>query len=281
MDWDEPVVLRILATINKRLGGRKRGKKEPSGLRYPYVCDSSRMYCIRAEPRIQTARILDAITCWSKPELVDFATHQQFQRLKTTVPTVTRESSRRSLPVSTEVPSNPRIALEVFLSLHSRQREQDHSVSEDYARGIQTFNHLFAQYGHQELADGLPEPPQESTNIETTELNATASGNSQLLPPVMNPSGNTETRMEYVQEGSSITVLPSEVQMTDDNFTLSDATTPAHHEPDTGISQMDAADIETGLNNLLTIDDPGPSPFMVADPATTNQEPVATTSTRD
>ena len=97
----------------------------------------------------------------------------------------------------------------------------------------------------------------------------------------MNPPGNTETRMEDVQEGSPVTVLPSEEQMTDDHFTLSDATTPAHDELDTSISQMDAADMETELNNLLTIDDPGPSSTMVADPATTNQEPAANTSTRD
>ena len=212
---------------------------------------------------------------------MDFATHQQFQRLKTTVPTVAREPNRRRLPVSTEVPSNPRIALEVFLSLHSRQREQGQPVSEDYARGIQTFKHLFAQYVHQELADGLPEPQQKSTNIETTELNATTSGNSQPLPPVMNPPGITETRMEVVQEGSSKTVLHSEKQMTDDNFTLSDAISPADDEPDTGISQMDAAYIEMELNNLLTIDDPGPSSPMMADPATTNQQPAANTSTRD
>ena len=101
-------------------------------------------------------------------------------------------------------------------------------MSEEYGRRIQSFKHLFQQYGHQELADGLSEPPQASKKIEMTELKATASDNSQPLPPVMNPPGNTETRMEDVQESSSITVLHSEEQMTDDNFTLSSATTPAH-----------------------------------------------------
>ena len=52
-------------------------------------------------------------------------------------------------------------------------------------------------------------------------------------------------------------------------------------DPDTGKSQMDAADIETELNNLHTIDDPSTSSSMVEDPATTNQEPAANTSTRD
>ena len=63
-EWDVPVVLRILATIVQRLGVRKRGEA-PSGLHYPYVCDTSRIYCNRAEPRVHTSRILDATTSWS------------------------------------------------------------------------------------------------------------------------------------------------------------------------------------------------------------------------
>ena len=43
--------------------------------------------------------------------------------------------------------------------------------------------------------------------------------------------------------------------MTDNNFTLSDATTPVRDEAETNISNMEAADIESELNNLLTIDE--------------------------
>ena len=68
--------------------------------------------------------------------------------------------------------------------------------------------------------------------------------------------------------------------MTDDNFTLSGAATPAQNDPDTCVSQIEAADIESELNNLLSIDDPNPSPIMVADPVT-NLEPAATTSVQD
>ena len=120
--WNAEVVLRVLATIVQRLGGRKRGEK-PTGLRYPYDCDTSRMYCDRTNPRVHTACILEATTCWSKPEPVDLAVHQLFQRLKTMIPSVAKEPSKKTLPVSTEVPSNPRTALEIFLNLHSRQKE--------------------------------------------------------------------------------------------------------------------------------------------------------------
>ena len=83
-----------------------------------------------------------------------------------------------------------------------------------------------------------------------------------------------------MQEDASTTRPPSEEPMTDDNFTLSDAATPVQYEPETGISQMDAADIESELNKLLTIDDASPAPSMVADPAST-QEPAASASTQE
>ena len=150
-DWDEQMIIRILNTVIQKLGGRKRGE-EPTlklkALHYLYVCDTSRMYCIWAEPRVQTAQSLEAITCWTRPELVDLAIHQQFQHMRTKVSTIAREPNRKNLLISAEVPSKPHIALEIFLRLHSLQREQVQAVNEDYARGIQTFKNLFAQYGH-------------------------------------------------------------------------------------------------------------------------------------
>ena len=122
-DWNAEVVLRILATIIQRLGGRKRGEA-PTGLRYPYVCDTSRKYCDRTNPRVHTARILDATTCWSKPVLVDLAVHQLSLLVRAMIPSVAREPSKRTLLVSTEVPSNPRAAQKIFLSLHSRLKER-------------------------------------------------------------------------------------------------------------------------------------------------------------
>ena len=79
-DWDEPVILRIPTTVVQRLGGRKQGEA-PSGLHYPYVCDTSRIYCDQAEPRVNTANFLESTTCWSRPELVDLPIHQLAQRL--------------------------------------------------------------------------------------------------------------------------------------------------------------------------------------------------------
>ena len=142
-----------------------------------------------------------------------------------------------------------------YLNLHSSQKERGKSVCEEYARGIQTFKNLFAQYGQQELADSLHEIPQGSATGKTDEMNATAIGSSQPPPPEMRPPDRTETRIEDDHENLS-TAIPPDESMTDDNFTLSGAATPAQDEPETGISQMEAADIESELNNFLTIDDP-------------------------
>ena len=65
-------------------------------------------------------------------------------------------------------------------------------------------------------------------------------------------------------EDTSTLILPDE-SMTDDNFTMSGAATPVQDEPDTGSSQVEGADIESELNNLLAFDDQSPSPSMVAD----------------
>ena len=97
-DWNTEVILRILTTVIQRLGGRKRGEK-PSGLQYPYVCDISRMYCDRTNPRAHPSHILEATTCWSKPDLVDFAVHQTSQRMKTKTPSVAKEPNRKALPI--------------------------------------------------------------------------------------------------------------------------------------------------------------------------------------
>ena len=89
-DWNAEIVLRVLATIVQRLGGRERSE-EPSELRYLYVCDTSRIYCDRTSPRAYPARILQTTTCWSKPELVDLAVHQIFQRIKAKTTSVGKE----------------------------------------------------------------------------------------------------------------------------------------------------------------------------------------------
>ena len=89
-----------------------------------------------------------------------------------------------------------------------------------------------------------------------------------------------ETRIEEDQKNQSIVTETPDEPMTDDNFTLSDGATPTQDEPGTGIFQMDAADIESELNNLLTIDDSIQYPPLVAE-SSINQESTMTSSVSD
>ena len=111
------------------------------------------------------------------------------------------------------------------------------------------------------------------------EVNATAPGSSHSPPPERSLPERAETQTENHHEHLS-TDMPLEEPMTDDNFTLSSAATLVQDEADMFISQMEAADIESELNNLLTLDNPNPSIIMVADPVT-NLEPAAITSMQD
>ena len=81
-------------------------------------------------------------------------------------------------------------------------------------------------------------------------MNVTAPGSSQQQLLDASPPNRVETQMEYDQESLSIAMAPPDESMIDDNFTLSGAATPAKDNPDTGVSQMYAADNESELNNL-------------------------------
>ena len=105
-------------------------------------------------------------------------------------------------------------------------------------------------------------------------------GSSQQQPLDAHPPNRVETRMDDDQENPSIAMAPPDKSMIDDIFTLSGAAIPAQDELDRSISQMDAADIESELNNPLTIDDSGQYPPLVTDPST-NLEPAAMTSVSD
>ena len=249
-DSNKTVILRILTAVFQRLGGRKRGET-PGGLHYPYVCDLSRMYCERAKPRVDTANILRATTFWTQPELVAQAVFQNFQKLRNGSRLLAREPDKRALSIDKEMPSNPRLAMEIFLHLRSRQRERGQPVGEEYARAILTYKDLFMQYSYQQLADSLPTVPQERIHKGTGEMDVTASGSSQ--PPDIDPNQLCLSQVQATTDTEQVETIQPEDFLVSDNFTLSGAVTPAQDEPERGTSQME-------LNNLLTIDDGSPPP---------------------
>ena len=75
------------------------------------------MYNPRTEPRVNTATILTNTTCWTEPPMVDWAIYQQYQILKAVVPKIAKEPNRTILPISEEMPKNPKMAIELFSDL--------------------------------------------------------------------------------------------------------------------------------------------------------------------
>ena len=148
------------------------------------------------------------------------------------------------------------MALEIFVRLHGLQRERTRAVGEEYARGIRTFRQLFIQYGHQELADGLPNLESLEAIPGISDLSEAASGSSRTAFPTPHMSQDSnEILVERAQDDVPDVMPPSGEPMTGNNFTFSDATTPVRDEVETNISNLEAADIESELNNLLTIDE--------------------------
>ena len=134
------------------------------------------------------------------------------------------------------------------------------------------------QYGHQQLADSLPQVPQERIANETSEKDVTATGSSQ--PPVLD--SNQAGRVQ-VQVATSVEIA-EEAQPDDsvfsDKFTLSGAGTPVKDKLSTEITQMEAADIESEFNDLLTIEQQSPASSITPSPSV-NPEPRATNLSQD
>ena len=154
--WDEPGILRVLTNAERRLGGRRKGST-PERLQHRVIQDVSRMYNPRATPQADTATILSDTTHWADPPIVDRMIHQGFETLKATVPKIAREPNRKRLPLNEEMPSNPQMAMEIFMSLITKQRDEGNTVYDSYSNAIGTFKEIFFRYGRQDLADQLPE----------------------------------------------------------------------------------------------------------------------------
>ena len=132
--------------------------------------------------------------------------------------------------------------------------------------------------GYQQLADSLSTVPQERLVDKTGEMDVTASGSSQ--PPAIDQNQPGLSLVQATTDTEQADMVQPEDSLVSNSFTLSGAATPAQNEPDNGISQMEAADIESELNNLLSIDNWTYSPITVIEPSP-DPEPLATASNQD
>ena len=93
----------------------------PPDFQHRNIQDISRMYNPRTKPLDNTAVTLTTITCWANPPIVDQTIYQNHQILNATTPKIAKEPIRKVLPISAEAPSNPKMAMEIFMKLIAKQ----------------------------------------------------------------------------------------------------------------------------------------------------------------
>ena len=64
--------------------------------------------------------------------MIDCTVHKNYQTLKAITPKIAKEPSRKILPISDEVPNNPKMAMEIFMNLIAKQKEEGNSVYASY-----------------------------------------------------------------------------------------------------------------------------------------------------
>ena len=150
------------------------------------------------------------------------------------------------------------MAIEIFLSLIARQREEGNYVYESYLTAVRTYKEIFVKYGHQHLADQLPEPlPAGSTAerqaVRHVEVSANGSSTSVVstLSQVSTSQPTARVRTDVLINNSDQTnQRPAEIPITHSN----DTTMPLDNSDDVSISQAEAADIELELNEFRSLD---------------------------
>ena len=257
--WDEPGILRVLTNAERRLGGRRKGSTQER-LQHRIIQDISRMYNPRVTPQADTAKILSDTTHWADPPIVDRMIYQGFQILKATVPKIAREPNRKTLPLNEEMPSNPQMAMEIFMSLITKQRDEGNTVYDSYSNAIGTFKEIFFRYGRQDLADQLPElSPAGSTStrqaagheeVSTAENTSTSMVSTSSLISIAIAAAPTNTDVSI---HNPETANPTTVNTT--NATSNDQTVPleALEVRPTSLTRTLAADIELELNELPSL----------------------------
>ena len=222
------------------------------------------MYNPRTEPQPDTATTLSNTTCWANPPMIDRMVHQNYQTLKAITPKIAKEPSRKILPISDEVPNNPKMAMEIFMNLIAKQKEEGHSVYDSYLTAIQTYREIFMKYGHRDLADQLPElRPAGSTTEQAARYEEVSAGGS--TTSVVSTMSSVNTMQAAAATTTDIlTSNANQIARMTDNITItqSDDTTQLQnnledrHEP---LSRAQTADIELELSGL-------PSPSQQSPP---------------
>ena len=261
--WDKPGILRVLSNAVQRLGGRRKGST-PETLQHRVVIDMSRMYNPRAEPRADTANILSRTTHWADPPIVDRMIYQGYQALKATVPKIAKEPNREPLPLSEEIPNNPKMAMEIFMSLIAKQRGESNSVYTSYLNAVGTYREVFTSYGRQDLANQLPEAcpaGSTSTGRAAGHEETSAAGNPTSAVSIMSHSNTTPAAAANTDVFISHPAQDNQPTHNITTTTSDDQAVSLDVAEDTSVtlSRLQAADIELELSGLPDLNQQEPS----------------------
>ena len=217
------------------------------------------MYNPRTRPLDNTALALTNITCWANPPVVDQTIYRSYQMLNAIIPKIAKEPQRKVLPISAEAPSNPKIAMEIFMKLVAKQQEESSSVCADYLTAIETYKDAFKEYERQDLANQLPEqcPACSASGRHTTRLEENpASGSTTSLAPTSIQEGTSPVATAMNMDTS--TYDANQDSRASENNSIApdnDITMPPSSPEDmpASISQSEAADKELELSELTTV----------------------------
>ena len=253
--WDEPGILRLLINAVQRLGGRRKGTT-PEKLQHQNTQDTSRMYNPRTRPLDNTAVAMTNITCWANPPIVDQTIYRNYQMLNATIPKIAEETKRKVLPINTEAPSNPKMAIEIFMKLIAKQQEENSSVCTDDLTAVETYKDISKRYGRQDLSNQLPEQCPVGSSAERQaagqEENSAGGSTTSVVSTMIRegtPHVTTAANMDTSTNDANQTNRVSE-----DNIIVpdNDVTMPPSSPENipVSISQSKVADIELELNEL-------------------------------
>ena len=183
----------------------------------------------------------------------------QLPNVNATIPKIAKEPKRKVLPINTEAPSNPKMAMEIFMKLIAKQQEENNSVCTDYLTAVETYKDIFKRYGRQDLANQLPEQcpvgssaeRQAARHEENSAGGSTTSVVSTKIPEVT-PQVTTAANMDTSTNDANQTNRVSEdnVIVPDNDVTMSPS---SPENIPVSISQSEVANIELELNELPSV----------------------------
>ena len=179
--------------------------------------------------------------------------------LNATIPKIAKQPQRKVLPISTEAPNIPKMAMEIFMKLIAKQQEENSSVCTDYLTAVETYKDIFKRYGHQDVVNQLPEQCPVGSFVERQAAGQKENSAGGSTTSVLSTMIQEDTLQVAAAANMHTSTNESNQanQVSEDNIIVSDndVLMPPGSPKDmpVSISQTEAAGIELELNELPSL----------------------------